>query len=451
MSDFFALALASLSLTALVFARRDIAAAWRRGTRLQAAAAQVLVAGGTLSATNFAPNKLLIQLATIAVFAGFIAAASVGAERVGSCVVRGHGIASSVANPPVRTLLLFWVWLFTVNLVLVPDELFGDAVTRIGSGLALGFFMLAQWRSPIVPLQFYSASLITVCVIAAFTPLAPQWFSRCGRFKCSEVNAILQGPFVSGNLLGISVAMCIALLLMATVASASSFVVLACLLPLLYATMSRTSFMAVGAAVALFSIDHFIIRGKIRNSAFSFAAIATALAAGVLPLLWGMFLIFSSRWDAFSERGAIWSKGRDAVWGFIVTGRGIDLWSVLSNTNYFGSGFNKFTHSEYLLIYFAGGLVGLVLFGLVMFRITYAGIRIEKSLGRGAVVPLTFGVCGMVEAIWNPLTIDAGTWLFFAVIAVAYPRPPADGRTYAAPIRGRMGWSRETETELRPT
>lgn len=428
--ELFSYFLAVLALAGLIISRRDVAEAWRRGSRIQAMAAQVLVTGGMLSAATFVDAKLPLQIATLAVFAALLVVGALGG-RPEARRVDGTRIVLPVNDSPAVALLLLWVWLYLVNLVLVPDELFEHAAARLGSGLALFVFLIAQRHHPIAPLQFYSASLITVVVIIVLLPAAPEWFSRCGRFKCNGVEAILQGPFESGNLLGLSAAMCAAFLLMNSAGSLRSLTVLFCLLPILYATMARTSLLAVGMAFALFTADQFVLRGRIPHLMSRFAPALAALTAALLPLMIGMFLVFQSSVDAFSARGVVWAKGRDAVWGYVVTGRGVDRWQVLADTSYFGSGFEKFMHSQYLLIYFGGGLVGLSLFAFVVFRITYVGVRIENSIGRGSVVPLTFAICGMVETVWNPLAFDAGTWIFFAVVSIAYPRVSAGPRTTA--------------------
>jgi len=161
-----------------------------------------------------------------------------------------------------------------------------------------------------------------------------------------------------------------------------------------------------------------IASGGIRRHLETVAKLAAVLIA-TIPLLLSMALVFLTEASAFSNRGRIWALGREAVGDHAFTGVGIDRWSLLSELGYFGRGFDRFTHSEFLLIYFAGGVVGLVLFALILYRVTYRAIIENGSLARGAVYPLAFAVCGVIETIWNPLTIDAGTWFFFALISVA--------------------------------
>jgi O-Antigen ligase len=413
------LGLMALALMSLLTSRAEIARAWQSGTRLQAASAQVLVTGGMLSVTTLVASRTLLQMATVAVFLGTVVWAELFDSRE-----FGRSVRRPIVNQtPVWLILALWFWLFAVNLWFVIDEDASEALYRVISGVVLFIYVVAQRYRPITATQFYSASLVTLALIVVALPLWPNAFIPCGKFKCNQINAILQGPFLSGNTLGLAAGMCAALLVTSTLVRSRHVFVALFLISIIYTTMSRTAFIAFGVTGLLVVVDRVVRSGRLSWASFNALAKVTAACVAILPLVTSMYLIFESDSDAFSNRGRIWRLGRDAVAESPLVGRGLDRWEILSDAGYFGKEFALFTHSEYLLFYFSGGIVALVLFALILYRIAYLSIAGHRSMARGAAVPLTFAVCGVIETVWNPLTIDSGTWLFFAVVAVVCGQP----------------------------
>ncbi|TQK30592.1 hypothetical protein FBY28_3619 [Arthrobacter sp. SLBN-53] len=410
------IALTVLAIASVFASRQLIAEAWSPGARAQAFSAQIIVTGGTFSATTLIGSRELLQAATLA---GFVASLLLS-ELSGS--KRPHPERRSSApimnGTPAGLILAFWAWLFCVNIWMADDETAYSALSRIVSGIALAAFVITQRYRPITAAQFFSAALTTTTFVVVTVPLTPGAFIPCGKFKCTDFDAILQGPFESGNLLGLMAAISGALLLATCSISKKSMVTMVFLFAILYATMSRTSSLALGAGVALMAFNRFLSMPKRSYRASPLSITLVALSVSVLPIAIGMALVFRAQLSDFSNRGRIWILGREAVSGYAASGRGIDWWDALTHAGYFGKTFDRFPHSEYLLIYFSGGLIGLALFAVVMFRVTASAIENYRSTARGAVVPLVFAVCGIIEAIWNPLTIDAGTWLFFALVSV---------------------------------
>ncbi len=396
-----------------------------------------------LGAATFVANQVLIQIGTIATFAALLVLAELSETRSRRCGSSAAPARLTFNKTPAILILFMWFWLFMVNVWYAPNEAAGGAFYRIASGVILFLFVITQRYRPITSLQFYSASLITIAAITVALPTLPGGFIACGRFKCNRIDAILQGPFNSGNLMGLAAAMCAALLLVTIAVSARALVVVIFLLVILYATMSRTSFLALGAAVGIFVVDRLIFRRFADNEVPRAFARFTAACVALFPMGVGMTLVFTSDVNAFSNRGKIWVLGRQAVSGYEETGRGVDWWETLKSSGYFGTGFQHFTHSEYLLIYFSGGLVGLAMFALIVHRIAYVAILEQNSLARGAVVPLIFAVCGIIETIWNPLTVDAGTWLFFALVSVVCAAVTKDREAPDPRVLEHSGLSRE--------
>ena len=411
----FSLVLAALGLACLWLARNEINAAWRQGSRLQAISAQVLVTGGMLGAATFVADRRLVQIATTGLLVYLLAL--IGLSHSGSRRAIGGGGQHTIAFRGVSAALLMatWAWLYAVNIWSAPIE--NEATTRVVSGVTLLLFLIVQGHRPINALQFYSASLLTICAIAIALPFFPDWFAACDQFKCNAIESILRGPFASGNLLGVAAAMCGALLMASTPFSGRMVFVLIFLALVLYGVYSRTSQIAVVVTFVLLLVELAFLAGR-KPRPVGLGANLMGLLVAAVPMAIGLFLIFTSKPDDFSDRGNIWARGREAVSENVMTGRGIDSWKALEESGLFGQWFRGlFTHSQYLLIYFSGGVIGLALFFASLFSVAHASIRRYQSLVRGAAVPLTFGICGIFEAVWNPLTIDESTWVFFALTA----------------------------------
>lgn len=411
------IALTVLAIASIFACRQLIAEAWRPGARAQAFSAQIIVTGGTFSATTLISSREILQAATLAGFVASLLLSELTDSKRAQAEPRLS--APKVNGTPAGLILAFWAWLFCVNIWMADDETAYSALSRIVSGIALAAFVITQRYRPITAAQFFSAALTTVAFVVATVPLTPGAFIPCGKFKCTDFDAILQGPFESGNLLGLMAAISGALLLASShVSKKSTITTMVFLFAILYATMSRTSALALGAGVALIITNSLLSTPKRSYRSSPLSTTVVALSVSVLPIAIGMTLVFRAQLSDFSNRGRIWILGREAVSGYAASGRGIDWWDALTHAGYFGKTFDRFPHSEYLLVYFSGGLIGLALFAVVMFRVTGSAIENYRSIARGAVVPLVFTVCGIIEAIWNPLTIDAGTWLFFALVSV---------------------------------
>lgn len=428
----FGLLLAALGLASIWAARNDIAEAWRSGTRLQAMSAQVIITGGMLGAATFVPERRLAQIATTGLFLYLLALIGLMGNGSRRPARRSQRLSFSAQGAQIPILMATWAWLYAVNIWFAPVE--SEATTRVVSGVTLLLFLIVQGHRPITALQFYSASIITICAVAVALPFFPSWFAECDHFKCNAVDAILRGPFVSGNLLGVGAAICAALLMASTPLSARMLVVLMFLSCVLYGVYSRTAQIAVIVTFTLLMCERFIHAGNGRPRPVGRGANVMAVLVAAVPMTIGLLFVFTSNPYDFSSRGDVWARGRESVSKYAITGRGIDSWSTLQDTGQFGRWFRTlFTHSEYLLIYFSGGVIALVLFFASLYSITHASILRYQSLARGAAVPIAFCICGIFEAVWNPLTVDESTWVFLALTASAVAS--SEIRNHSAPKR----------------
>jgi hypothetical protein len=410
--------LAILAIASLFVSRRDIAEAWRPGQRLQAATAQVLVTGGMLTEATFVQNRVVVQMAVVAALVAILVFAEITDVRTQGHL-HHHDAASLIFNrTPTLLILMLWVWLFGVNLWSAVDQQSNNAFYRPASGVALLLFLITQRYRPVTLLHFYSAALTTLSAIMVTIPFTSDYATSCSRFKCNEIGALLHGPFASENSLGFAAAMCTVLYIVAVPRSRSAVVILAFLVATIYATYSRTSLLALGVALALGGIQFLLFPARATaKTPTRLIANGAAACCAVIPMIVGMILVYHSDFRDFSDRGRIWMLGRAAADQFPVAGQGLDSWSDLTKSGYFGKNFSLYPHSEYLLLYFSGGAIALILFALLIYRITYVAIIGQQSLARGVTLPVFFVTAGITETIWNPLSVDQGTWIFFALVA----------------------------------
>ena len=417
---FTAVGLALLALATAVGARRSIADAWRPGQRLPAAAAQVLVTGSMLTEVTWVSNRTATQMAVILAFVSLLLYAELTDTRLRRHPFRTLRVRFAYNETPIASILALWIWFFGVNLWCTLGEPSNQPLFRVGSGVALVLFLITQRYRPVRLLHFYSAALTTVVAIVATIPLSADSFSSCSDFKCNVIGALLHGPFPSENSLGFAAATCAVLYLLAVPKSRRTALVPVFLCATVYASYSRTSLTGLGAVIALAAVHRLLIPAPSRRRPRLLAHLVAA-GCSVIPLVIGMVLVYNADRGAFSQRGRIWALGRTAASESPLAGRGLDSWSALAHSGYFGRGFELYPHSEYLLIYFSGGAVGLFLFSLAIYRITFVAIKAQNSVTRGAMLPLFFVTAAITESVWNPLSVDLGTWTFFALVATCAP------------------------------
>src|SRR4051794_4364025 len=116
------LALAALALASLFASRRIIVEAWRQGNRLQAASAQVLVAGGMLGAASFVPNQILMQVATVSILVLLLVLGEWSDTQTRRTSPTTVSSPSTLNRTSVAVILFMWFWMYAVNLLFMPDE-----------------------------------------------------------------------------------------------------------------------------------------------------------------------------------------------------------------------------------------------------------------------------------------------------------------------------------------
>lgn len=303
-----------------------------------------------------------------------------------------------------------------VNVFYMLELAPATVLMRGSSGLLLIVFIIGQTQSRITAAHFYSAAIISLSVLGLSIPLMSTAFRPCTAFKCGVTGSLLQGPFLSGNFMGLCFVFCGALLLLVPMSWAGRICVLAFVSTALVATVARTSAVALGLAVGVYMLAR-VFERQAHSAPPKFVAGLASIAVTMVPVTIGVYLVYTADQFALSNRGRVWALGRLAAEDNPMSGVGLDAWSFLQETGDVST--IHFTHSFYLLLLFSGGFIALSLFTMTMIRLVYNGIVDWQSVGRGSLLPIVFLVCGITEGTWNPLTVDGLSWMFFATVAAS--------------------------------
>lgn len=403
--------------------------------------AVTVIVGGGLVQSNLLPKSTIVPLLILAVV-GVVALRRREVPEPGSSFDRA---------PSARAwaMLALWGFLFAVNLVANAGLSNAAAFGRLLPGTFWVLVVLVVGGTRVTIGSVTAAMQLALGVVTVGAVALGSAASRpCDEFKCGALGSIYRGAFDSENYLGI---LC-ALTLVATVAAVPAGqkllgwngLVYLLVLVILFASSSRTSALAATCGI----VATLVARrarpsrppGPGRTRIFP-----SSLAGYVSVLPWmtcamALYLIYSATGASFSNRGAVWTLARRQLQGHELFGLGIGRWEGYEGVNQIS---RHFAHSEFLLTYFSGGLVGLL--GLMLF-VAMACKHAMRTRVEGVFLigyATTFMVIGLTEVVFNPMTVDGLTWtvLPFLVGAVLLPAervlrlPSATGLWKADPVR----------------
>jgi hypothetical protein len=392
----------------------------RSGTPMAFPAMTITIAACLISGTSFRPNVIIVQLVILVA----LLFAALGLLHVGHTSNSDGFIKRPiVVFFPAFLSLIVLVLNAGFNYELPIFQLFGRfislvALVFIGCIVRFGDLNLERVLRTFVLAYF---------TLIASSLLADEVWRSCDVFKCGVFGAIFQGPFQSENLLGQLTVVAIALLLYLP-GRFSRVGGLACCLLILVATESRTSQIAAAALClvyfGLWTVER-LSRGAsgsaqgLHARAVDWQRLLRFCVTGVLLLSitgTGLYLLWNSDYTDFSNRGGTWIRGIAALEGSFVFGLGIDRWAVLQD---YGLVPQLYPHSEYLLMLFSAGAVGVL---LLFFFLVVASWRLSASDSGlyvfGSSYILLFSVFGLTEVTWNPVTLDVGLVMILPLILV---------------------------------
>lgn len=227
------------------------------------------------------------------------------------------------------------------------------------------------------------------------SPLATTVWGECTEWKCGLAGALLRGPFGTENTLGwiLSLVLLAHLLCFSKV---QSTLIVAVAMPLLVMTSSRTSWLALACCVVAFVVCRQLEKVNAR-----WLPVVFVYASVVSTFLVSLVLITTNDPEFASRRGLTWMMAREVVGDSWLFGRGIDAWSMLQGV---GSLPHHYPHSQYVLVYFSGGVTGLALLGALYVALAKEALRNNSAELFGA--SMFFMVSSIFEITWNCMTVD---------------------------------------------
>lgn len=274
--------------------------------------------------------------------------------------------------------------------------------------LAVGASALLVARGGISPAVGAYAGLVVVGLSDIAGLQSGGAWRACDRFKCSALHGLFRGPYPSENFLALVATVTLAWVLTATTGKTRLWGSLLCAATIA-ATGSRTALVVSLAVVAAPLVAVKLlppIRPALRTLAWPFAAVVASTVSGI-----GVYLLFSSGAQAFSNRGEVWRAALSMVAGHHLTGVGLSSYAVFQQQ---GLVSYHFTHSEYLLLLFSGGYVAIALYTLWA-AVTMRALARTGSSALAAIPAIALTVYGMTEVSWNPLAFDSYAWIALAL------------------------------------
>ncbi|MEV7663033.1 O-antigen ligase family protein [Paenarthrobacter sp. NPDC089316] len=307
-----------------------------------------------------------------------------------------------------------------VNAVANPDLPLEQSIGRFlaVSILVLAAFLACCGQISISDVgRIYICSFLLILILSSF--VRDNW-RPCDIFKCGPFDAIYTGPFSSEN--GLAIYACVAFLFVfRTWKTAPSILTLAPILLTLYATESRTSQLAMVLAVAAWAGHLLWTKFLSRQREGKTLALGNKgsgsaqfyILAVVTVFVIGYYLVLNAEPTQFSNRGMIWIRGMAALGDSWWSGLGLDRWSYLQAIGLLPL---LFPHSEYLLVLFGGGLIGVLLLFAVHATSLAAASKTGAELGFAISYNMFLSVLGLTEAYWNPIAFDGHTLLVLPFI-----------------------------------
>ena len=258
---------------------------------------------------------------------------------------------------------------------------------------------------------------VVMCCIGMSLPIVDEPWRACDQFKCGVLDQLLLGQFTSENYLGELAAIALLVFLFNYRGSTRISGLLLTTI-VLAGTGSRTSQTAALAGVILGLIVIARQRRTLRVGSPSNRAIARGLVWGVVAgsMVAGVALLYVASPGSFSNRASIWSRGVAVLGDMWPLGLGNEAWVAYQATGVLP---DHYPHSQYLLLLFWGGLVGLGLFGVAIAVSVIESADYPPALPSCVAMAACLILLGFTEAFWNPLAVDGHSFMILTVLMAA--------------------------------
>ncbi|MGP6176016.1 O-antigen ligase family protein [Microbacterium sp. A196] len=299
-----------------------------------------------------------------------------------------QGVVPAAFLPAVMAALVF-----LTNSLANPSSSLVDLLARAGPVFfwaVLGLVFSASHISP-RSVAAIGGALLGLSSLASFS--SDPW-RACDQFKCGLFNGIFTGPFGSENYLA-QVAAVAAILVTVSGAGRIRVLVLVLCGVVLIAATSRTAALSLGLS---FVFGYLLSRTP------------NSWRSGVLPwvvlvfMLTSTYVVASAEPADFSNRGGIWLRTLRVVEGSELAGLGISRWSQYQNIGLLPP--TNFPHNQLVLLFFATGVLGCVLYGIVLWRLFRLVVLNDATVVSGFTLLCYILISGITEVMWNPGTVD---------------------------------------------
>lgn len=248
----------------------------------------------------------------------------------------------------------------------------------------------------------------------------------CGSNKCGPLDVLYSGAFINENALGLTLVVALPFVLTACSGSlrwwSAAFLSLS-----VYATGSRTSFIACLVTLAVFSVVA-LVRKNSMNAAQQVVTVAVLISASTA--LASPFVMNTPDIDPFTGRARLWWIALYHLNGNWFIGLGADGWRALQTTSaLYGTEATYSPHNQWMDVLFAGGIVAAIALTVFIYFVARSGMGDERIAACLALVATM--VVGTTERAWSFGNAD---WLFWTVLAACLVAAPARyrGATAAA-------------------
>lgn len=366
----------------------------------------VLCVGSIIGEAGLTSKPLIWKLSYTGIF--IVSLVVAGLQRF-------TGPRRALSSTSILLVFILWAWLFAVNIALNRHIMGASSIVlRLAPGL-VWIALLLVWNS--IPLD--RAMLASVATLALTIPGIMVQFSSdswrpCDVTKCGIFDGMLRGPYSSENYMGLQISF-LTVLHISTFGFRRSVYLLPLSVAWLLATASRTALYALIAALAVAFLLH--CGSKVVKTTRRFAESMNRALATAVPLC---FIIIAAQLTstddrhAFSGRGLAWQRGRELLREHQLVGLGADAWNINQGIGLLPPQLGA--HSVYLYLAFSGGVVAILLFGLLMRSILISSLEVGGQAVSSVSLVFAFLTLGLLEIVWNPMTIDGFTWIALALL-----------------------------------
>lgn len=273
--------------------------------------------------------------------------------------------------------------------------------------------------------MLYYANLFLIALLFAGGITGREWIDCRAEFdKCTAVGKIYSGVFESENVLALFTTVVLILTFLVPRYTGRNFHRMV-LISIILLTGSRAPLVAMIAGATFAAALMLTAKRPQRHAEWRIPSMPLTALIGTASLA-AVLLTRRATGGAFSNRGYVWSEiwaRLDSSW---VSGIGLPTFRDLSDAGHFRG---HYPHSQYLLMFVAGGLA-LVIFYVFFLIAIGRSLRAPRrcELFRPLWLLCFVTVYGSVETLWNPASLDPYVWLIVVLIAVAGEHARDDDR-----------------------